>query len=53
VPASVQEYVPEDHRSRFMVALVHESPDLCEIEASYASGLGQPPAGDLNGLLVT
>jgi hypothetical protein len=35
-----------------MVALVRESPDLCEIEASYASGLGQPPAGDLNELLA-
>lgn len=42
LPASVQDYVPEDHLSRFIVALVRESLDLCDIEASYASGLGQP-----------
>jgi transposase len=43
LPAAVQDYVPEDHLSRFIVALVRESLDLTEIEASYASGLGQPP----------
>jgi transposase len=43
LPASVQDYVPEDHLSRFIVTLVRESLDLSEIEASYASGLGQPP----------
>jgi hypothetical protein len=43
LPPSVQDYVPEDHLSRFVVALVRESLDLCEIEAAYASGLGQPP----------
>jgi len=43
LPASVQDYVPEDHLSRLIVALVRESLDLSEIEASYASGLGQPP----------
>jgi transposase len=43
LPASVQDYVPEDHLSRFIVALVRESLDLCEIEAGYASVLGQPP----------
>jgi len=43
LPASVQDYVPEDHLSRFIVALVRESLDLCEIEASYAGNLGQPP----------
>lgn len=43
LPPSVQDYVPEKHLSRFIVALVRESLDLCEIEASYASVLGQPP----------
>src|SRR5262249_9117965 len=43
LPASVQDYVAEDHLSRFIVALVRESLDLSEIEASYASVLGQPP----------
>jgi transposase len=41
--ASVQDYVPEDHLSRFIVALLRESLDVCEIEAGYASDLGQPP----------
>ena len=43
LPPSVQDYVPKDHLSRFIVALVRESLDLTEITASYASGLGQPP----------
>jgi transposase len=43
LPPSVQDYVPEDHVSRFIVAVVRESLDLSEIEASYASVLGQPP----------
>lgn len=43
LPPSVQDYVPEEHLSRFIVALVRESLDLSEIEASYTSGLGQPP----------
>jgi transposase len=43
LPPSVQDYVPKDHLSRFIVALVRESLDLKEITASYASGLGQPP----------
>jgi transposase len=43
LPPSVQDYVAEDHLSRFIVALVRESLDLSEIEASYASVLGQPP----------
>ena len=43
LPASVQDYVAEDHLSRLIVALVRESLDLSEIEASYASVLGQPP----------
>jgi transposase len=38
----VQDYVPKDHPSRFIVALVREHLDLSEIEASYASVFGQP-----------
>ena len=43
LPASVQDYVPENHVSRFIVALVRESLDLKEITGSYTSPLGQPP----------
>ena len=43
LPPSVQDYVPEDHLSRFIVALVREGLDLSEIEAAYPSALGQPP----------
>jgi len=43
LPPSVQDYVPKNHLSRFIVALVRESLDLSEIAASYSSGLGQPP----------
>ena len=43
LPPSVQDYVPKDHLSRFIVALVRESLDLSEITGSYSSGLGQPP----------
>jgi transposase/DNA-binding transcriptional ArsR family regulator len=41
LPPSVQDYVPESYL--FIVALMRESLDLAEIEASYASLLGQPP----------
>ena len=34
--------MPKDHPSHFVVALVREHLDLSEIEASYASTLGQP-----------
>jgi len=43
LPPSVQDFVPEDHLSRFIVALVRESLDLDAIVASYTSVLGQPP----------
>ncbi len=43
LPPDVADFVPEDHLSRFIVALVRESLDLSEILASYTSGLGQPP----------
>jgi transposase len=43
LPPSVQDYVPEKHLSRFIVALVRECLELAEIEASYNSHLGQPP----------
>jgi transposase len=43
LPPSVQDFVPRDHRSRFIVEMVRESLDLTEITGSYTSGLGQPP----------
>ena len=43
LPPSVQDFVPKDHVSRFIVGLVRESLDLREIAGSYVSGLGQPP----------
>jgi transposase len=43
LPPSVQDFVPKDHLSRFIVALVRESLDLSAITVSYKSGLGQPP----------
>jgi transposase len=43
LPAAVQDYVPADHLSRLIVALVRESLDLSGIAGSYGSGLGQPP----------
>jgi transposase len=43
LPPSVQDYVPKDHLSRLIVALVTEQLDLSEISGSYISVLGQPP----------
>src|SRR3954451_20746146 len=43
LPPSVQDYVPEDHLSRLIVALVREELDLSAITGSYRGGLGQPP----------
>jgi transposase len=43
LPPSVQDYVPADHLSRLIVALVREELDLSAICASYRSVLGQPP----------
>jgi transposase len=43
LPASVQDYVPKDHLSRLIVALVREELDLSAIACSYRSMLGQPP----------
>ena len=43
LPPSVQDYVPKDHLSRSIVALVRESLDLSAITASYRGALGQPP----------
>ncbi len=43
LPPSVQDFVPDDHLSRFIVALVRESLDLSEITSAYTSALGQPP----------
>lgn len=43
LPASLEDYVPDGHLSRFIVSLVRESLDLSAITASYTSSLGQPP----------
>jgi transposase len=43
LPPSVQDYVPKDHLSRLIVALVREELDLSAIAGSYGSVLGQPP----------
>ena len=43
LPPSMQDFVPKDHLSRFIVELVRESLDLGEIAGSYRSALGQPP----------
>jgi transposase len=43
LPPSVQDYVPADHLSRLIVALVCEALDLSAIIGSYTSVLGQPP----------
>src|SRR5271167_598454 len=43
LPAAVVDYVPEDHLSRFVVALARESLELSEVIGSYKSDLGQPP----------
>src|SRR6202140_5115308 len=43
LPPSVQDYVPSEHLSRFIVALVRERLDLCQLTGSYSSELGQPP----------
>jgi transposase len=43
LPPCVADYVPDNHLSRFIVALVRESLDLSAIANSYVSTLGQPP----------
>jgi transposase len=43
LPPSVQDYVPKDHLSRLIVALVREELDLSAISGSYRGALGQPP----------
>jgi transposase len=43
LPPSVQDFVPEDHLARFVVALVRDELELAAIYASYAGEKGQPP----------
>jgi transposase len=43
LPPRVEDYVPPDHLSRLIVALVREELDLSAISGSYKSVLGQPP----------
>jgi len=37
LPPSVQDFVPQDHLARFIVALVRESLDLSAITAGYGA----------------
>ncbi len=43
LPASIGDFVAEDHLARFVVALVRESLNLGGITSRYVSALGQPP----------
>src|ERR1051325_6035292 len=43
LPASVADFVGEDHLARFVLNLVQEELDLCEITGTYGSERGQPP----------
>jgi hypothetical protein len=43
LPPSVQDFVPSDHLSRFVVSLVLESLDLNAVYAAYRGEKGQPP----------
>lgn len=43
LPPSVEDFVPPDHLSRFVVSLVRESLDLRAIYAAYSGEKGQPP----------
>jgi transposase len=43
LPASVQDFVGEDHLARLVVSLVREQLSLAEIGASYSGEKGQPP----------
>jgi len=43
LPPSVQDFVPPDHLSRFVVSLVRESLELRAIYAVYSGEKGQPP----------
>jgi transposase len=43
LPPSVQDFVPKEHLSRFVVSLVRESLDLRSIYAAYSGEKGQPP----------
>jgi len=43
LPPSVEDFVPPDHLSRFVVSLVRESLDLRAVYAAYSGAKGQPP----------
>ena len=43
LPAVVGDFVPKDHLSRFVLALVREHLDLVAITGTYGSARGQPP----------
>ena len=43
LPPAIEDFVPEGHLARFIVALARDELDLSEITGSYSSALGQPP----------
>ena len=43
LPPAIEDFVPEGHLARFVVALTRDELDLSEITNSYTSALGQPP----------
>src|SRR6202162_1859005 len=43
LPATVGDFVCEDHLARFVLDLVRDDIDLGEITGTYGSELGQPP----------
>jgi len=43
LPATVQDFVSEDHLARFMLGVVQEEIDLSKITGAYGSERGQPP----------
>ena len=43
LPPAIEDFVPQGHLARFIVALVRDELDLSEITNSYTSSLGQPP----------
>jgi transposase len=43
LPAKVADFVGEEHLARFVLNLVQEEIDLCEITGTYGSVRGQPP----------
>jgi len=43
LPATVQDFVAEDHLARFVLSVVRDEVDLAKITGTYGSERGQPP----------